>query len=149
MLQRISDFTPHCSNNTHTLRSVCWLCMLICCLVVIQATGTAISAAEQTGATTHSRQTEVSDQPNIILIFMDDQGYGDLGSYLDSNSDNESHTPNLDQLAAEGIRLTDFLVASAICTPSRAALLTGSYPKRVGLQQQSTPADQRQRHQSR
>ncbi len=67
-------------------------------------------------------------KPNIILIVSDDQGYHDLGSY--GNADIIS--PNLDKLAAEGLRFTDFYVTSSICTPSRSGLLTGRYPQRNG-----------------
>src|SRR5262249_61779124 len=67
--------------------------------------------------------------PNVVLILADDMGYGDLGSY----GAKLIKTPNLDRLAAEGVRLTDFRVPSALCTPSRAALLTGLYPPRTGL----------------
>ena len=59
---------------------------------------------------------------------MDDQGYQDLGCFGSPNI----KTPNIDQMAAEGMRFTDFYAASSVCTPSRAALLTGCYPKRVG-----------------
>ena len=67
--------------------------------------------------------------PNFVIIFTDDQGYGDVGVYGATGF----RTPNLDRMAAEGVRLTDFYVAAPVCTPSRAALLTGSYPVRVGL----------------
>ena len=67
--------------------------------------------------------------PNIILIFCDDLGYGDLGCY----ESEVNSTPRLDQMAAEGIRFTDFYVPAPLCTPSRAGLMTGCYPKRVGL----------------
>ena len=70
-----------------------------------------------------------SEFPNIIIIFTDDQGYGDLASY----GNTEMNTPHTDRMAEEGMRFTDFYVAAGVCTPSRAALLTGSYPKRVGL----------------
>ncbi len=68
-------------------------------------------------------------KPNIVLIFTDDQGYGDLGCFGSTTI----RTPNIDRLAQEGRKLTSFMVASPVCTPSRAALLTGCYPKRVGL----------------
>ncbi|KAF6117433.1 arylsulfatase A [Phyllostomus discolor] len=67
--------------------------------------------------------------PNIVLVFADDLGYGDLGSYGHPSS----ATPNLDQLAAAGLRFTDFYVPVSLCTPSRAALLTGRLPVRSGL----------------
>jgi arylsulfatase A len=71
--------------------------------------------------------------PNFVVIFIDDMGYGDIepfGSKLNK-------TPHLNQMAAEGRRLTSFYVASPVCTPSRAALMTGCYPQRVGLQRGS------------
>src|SRR5690348_10966288 len=73
-------------------------------------------------------------QPNIVLIFADDLGYGDVGCYGSQN-----RTPNLDRMAAEGVRFTDFYVAQAVCSASRAALLTGCYPNRVGILGALTP----------
>lgn len=67
--------------------------------------------------------------PNFIIIFADDLGYGDLGSYGHPTI----KTPNLDQMANEGMRFTQFYVGSSICTPSRAALLTGKLPIRTGM----------------
>jgi len=67
--------------------------------------------------------------PNGILIFTDDQGYGDAGVYGAQGYE----TPNLDSLAARGARFTDFYAAHASCSPSRAGLLTGCYPWRVGI----------------
>jgi arylsulfatase len=69
------------------------------------------------------------ESPNIIIIFTDDQGYGDLNCY----GSETINTPNIDRLAENGIRFTDFHVAASVCTPSRASLLTGCYAKRVGL----------------
>ncbi|MEX2579996.1 MAG: sulfatase-like hydrolase/transferase [Verrucomicrobiales bacterium] len=69
-----------------------------------------------------------ADKPNILLIVSDDQGYNDLGLL-----GNGIITPNLDRLAAEGTRLTNFYVAWPACTPSRSALLTGRYPQRNGV----------------
>jgi len=67
--------------------------------------------------------------PNIVIIYADDLGYGDLGCYGHPSI----RTPNLDRLAAEGMRFTDFYSAGEVCTPSRAALLTGRYPIRSGM----------------
>lgn len=70
----------------------------------------------------------VASPPNILLIVSDDQGYLDLGSM----GSPDIQTPRLDQLAAEGIRLTSYYAAFPVCTPSRGALLTGRYPQRNG-----------------
>jgi arylsulfatase A len=68
-------------------------------------------------------------QPNIILINCDDLGYGDLGCY----GSQVNKTPALDQMAQEGMRFTDFYMASPVCSPSRGAMLTGCYPPRIGF----------------
>ena len=73
--------------------------------------------------------------PNIVLIFMDDMGYGDVGCYGATGYT----TPNIDQLAKEGMTFTNFYAAQPICTVSRAALLTGCYPNRLGLKGALTP----------
>lgn len=69
------------------------------------------------------------EKPNIIVILTDDQGYGDLSCF----EANDIKTPNIDKLAKQGIKLTDFHVAASISSPSRAAFLTGCYPVRVGI----------------
>lgn len=68
-------------------------------------------------------------QPNVVLINCDDLGYGDLGCY----GSERNRTPVLDRLAAEGARFTSFYSASPVCSPARAALLTGCYPPRIGF----------------
>lgn len=68
-------------------------------------------------------------QPNIVVVFTDDQGYGDLSCYGHPTI----HTPHIDRMAAEGMKLTQFYVASPVCSPSRSALLTGCYPRRVNM----------------
>ena len=78
-----------------------------------------------------------SDLPNIIIIFTDDQGYGDVGCYGADGFE----TPNLDQMAKDGIRFTDFYVSQAVCSASRASLMTGSYSERVGVQGALLPWD--------
>lgn len=80
-------------------------------------------------AKTASAQQPFSEKPNFVIIFTDDQGYGDLSSY--------GHptfiTPNLDRMAAEGQKWTSFYVAASVCTPSRAAIMTGRLPVRSGM----------------
>ncbi len=70
-----------------------------------------------------------SIKPNIVLIFTDDLGYGDVRCFQDS----KLRTPNIDRLAGQGTRFTDFYVAEAVCSASRAALMTGCYATRVGM----------------
>ncbi|MEN8125743.1 MAG: sulfatase [Bacteroidota bacterium] len=76
------------------------------------------------------RQQSIKDeQPNIIIIFTDDQGYQDVNCF----GSPDIKTPHLDKIAQDGIRLTNFYVAQPVCSASRAALLTGCYPNRVGI----------------
>jgi arylsulfatase len=74
--------------------------------------------------------------PNVIIFYCDDLGYGDLGCY-----GSKLRTPNIDRLAAEGARLTHFYSANPVCSPSRAALLTGRYPTRVNMPRVLFPND--------
>ncbi len=76
-----------------------------------------------TGATTEP------DRPNIVIIFADDLGYGDLGIYGHPTI----RTPALDRMAEEGMKFTQFYSGASVCTPSRAALLTGRLPVRSGM----------------
>ena len=69
--------------------------------------------------------------PNFIVIFCDDLGYGDLGCF----GSKVIRTPNIDRMAAEGMKLTSFYSTSSVCTPSRSSLMTGCYPRRVNLHQ--------------
>lgn len=89
---------------------------LIGLLAAVCLVGNAVSAAS-------------SKRPNFVIIFTDDQGYGDLSCYGGAHID----TPRIDKMAAEGARLTSFYVAAPVCTPSRASLMTGCYPKRIGM----------------
>ncbi|HTS31149.1 MAG TPA: sulfatase [Bryobacteraceae bacterium] len=75
--------------------------------------------------------------PNLVFILCDDLGFGDLGCY-----GSKIRTPNLDRLASEGVRFTNFCSADPVCSPSRAALLTGRYPTRVGVPRVLFPQDQ-------
>ena len=71
--------------------------------------------------------------PNFIIVYADDLGYADIGPFSDLPKAKRPATPNLDRMAAEGVRLTSFYVAQAVCSASRAALLTGSYSNRVSI----------------
>jgi len=90
---------------------------ILACLVLFGAVTSRIHAAP------------IADKPNIILILVDDQGYYDLGCY----GGKEFDSPRIDRMAAEGVRFTSYYAAAPICSPSRAGLLTGCYPRRVGL----------------
>jgi arylsulfatase A-like enzyme len=83
-----------------------------------------------------SCKQKTNDSPNVILIFIDDFGYGDLGCY----GNTRHRTPHIDRMAEEGIRMTNFYVASGVSTPSRAALMTGCYPKRISMHVNAVPA---------
>lgn len=80
-----------------------------------------------------------ANKPNLIFILVDDQGYYDLGCYGGTEFD----TPRIDRMAREGIRFTDYYAAAPICSPSRAGILTGCYPRRVGLETWVQRADSR------
>ncbi len=84
-----------------------------------------LAASFMAATTSHARQ----ETPNIILIFMDDMGYGDIGCF----GATQYTTPNIDRLAATGMRFTNFYAAQAVSSASRAGLLTGCYPNRVGI----------------
>ena len=71
--------------------------------------------------------------PNVVIIIADDLGYGDLGCFGNSTL----QTPHLDKLAAQGLKLTHNVAADTMCSPSRAALLTGRYPVRSGNMSES------------
>lgn len=73
--------------------------------------------------------TDTHRPPNVVIIFTDDQGWADIGA----NGGTHVATPNLDRMATEGLRFTDFYVAQPVCSASRAALLTGCYPNRIGI----------------
>jgi arylsulfatase A len=78
--------------------------------------------------TTALASADTPQLPNIVVIFIDDMGYADIGPF----GAKDYSTPNLDRMAAEGMVLTDFHAATAVCSASRAALMTGCYPERVG-----------------
>jgi arylsulfatase A len=88
---------------------------LVCVAMAVAAMNTSLQAADR--------------PPNVVIIFTDDQGYADVGCFGAEGFE----TPNLDRLAREGRRFTNFHVAQPVCSASRAALLTGCYPNRIGI----------------
>ncbi len=101
--------------------------ILLGCILLINACK---AKKEATG------QSKIEEKPNLIIIFTDDQGYGDLSCF----GGQHVYTPNIDKMAEEGARLTSFYVAAPLCTPSRAALMTGCYPRRVSMEPPSSLA---------
>lgn len=85
--------------------------------------------AEPANAAGATGPAPTARKPNVVIIYADDLGYGDLGCYGHPSI----RTPNLDRMAAEGLRFTDFYSAAEVCTPSRTALLTGRYAVRSGM----------------
>jgi arylsulfatase A len=97
-----------------------------------KAIGLTAAGVAVPGCSRSLRGTSASDEsrpPSFVIVFIDDMGYADVGCFGAQGYP----TPNIDRMAAEGTRFTDFYAASSVCTPSRAALLTGCYPQRVGL----------------
>ncbi len=94
----------------------------------IKGTVLAILTLAGTSSGLTAENQDAGDKPNVILIYADDLGYGDLSSY----GATKVQTPHIDRLAREGRVFTDAHSASAVCTPSRYALLTGDYPFRQG-----------------
>ncbi|MEX0720746.1 MAG: sulfatase [Balneolaceae bacterium] len=90
--------------------------LLLCLMLLLMSKNIAIAQQD-------------AEAPNIVIIFIDDLGYGDFGSYGHPTI----QTPNIDRMANEGQKWTNFYVAENVCTPSRAALLTGRYPVRNGI----------------
>ena len=96
-----------------------WCCVMLCRLFPLLLAVCFLSG----------RSLAEDTQPNFVVLFCDDLGWGDLTCYGHPTI----QTPHLDRMAAEGTRLTQFYVASSVCTPSRAALMTGCYPQRIGM----------------
>lgn len=94
-----------------------WLTLIVLC-------GCTARTAQEHGSADHK-----PSRPNVIFIMADDMGYSDLGCY-----GNPVATPNIDSLAAGGVRLTNYHTNGAVCSPTRAALMTGRYPQEVGIE---------------
>lgn len=99
------------------------LCRLACVATALIATSCRSPEVPPT------RASQATRPPNVVVIFCDDLAYADIGPF-----GCRTPTPNLDRLAREGMRFTDFYVPQAVCSASRAALMTGCYPNRVGIQ---------------
>lgn len=82
-------------------------------------------------------QAQDTDKPNVIIVLIDDEGYGDVGCYGATGFE----TPNIDQLASKGMKFTNFYSAQPVCSASRAGLLTGCYPNRIGFSGALFPRD--------
>ena len=80
-------------------------------------------------AMTSAPWTASAKTPNVVIIFIDDMGYADIGPFGATNV----QTPNLDRMAKQGRKFTDFIVSSAVCSASRSALLTGCIHERIGF----------------
>lgn len=93
--------------------------------LIVLLFATAFTAKKKVG----NRDSKPNAAPNVVIIFMDDMGYGDPVCY----GGGPYQTPNIDALAASGMRFTDFYVAQAVCTASRSALITGCYPTRISM----------------
>ena len=91
--------------------------------------GGAVAAGVTAAVLGRDARAGQADKPNVVIIFTDDQGYQDLGCF----GSPQIRTPHVDRMAAEGMKFTDFYVAAPVCSPSRAALLTGCYPIRTGV----------------
>ncbi len=95
----------------------------------LKTAGLTAAALALHGCGSSFKQALSIDKPNVIIIFCDDVGYADVGVFGAKGY----KTPNIDRMAAEGMKFTDFYAAAPSCTPSRAALMTGCYPQRVSL----------------
>lgn len=109
--------SPRVTSSKKLVRSITTLILLVASLEM------------SIGKSNANDSLKKSRVPNFVLIFADDLGYGDLSCYGHPTI----RTPNLDQMAAEGIRFTQFYSAASVCTPSRAGLLTGRLPVRNGM----------------
>jgi arylsulfatase len=98
-------------------------------LTTYYLTGISLIALSSLPSCNQQEEITQNTSPNIIIIFTDDQGYGDLGCFGATGFE----TPNLDRMANEGIRFTHFYVSQAVCSASRAALMTGCYSNRVSI----------------
>jgi arylsulfatase len=111
---------PPASRTSFRARALAACALLLVASAAVQGAGTNAGPGKR----------DSGRPPNIVLIYCDDLGYADVGCF---GAPSGIETPHIDRLAREGIRFTSFRVAQAVCSASRAALLTGCYPNRVGI----------------
>ena len=128
---RLPDLPPHeqlrVLSNAPRFHLFCTQAIVLCCQP--DASRTIMLRVLLSVAATAAAVVAAPARPNIVLVYLDDVGYGDLSV----NGAPTIQTPHLDRLAAEGVKLTQYYTAAPICTPSRGALLTGRLPVRTGL----------------
>jgi steryl-sulfatase len=118
-------------SRTFILISILLLLLLLCATfssATVTDTATHSHSRSQSGSESQP-QAQSHERPNFIIMLVDDMGFGDLGCFGNTTV----RTPNIDSMANSGVQLNQLLVASPICSPSRAALLTGRYPIRSGM----------------
>src|SRR5680860_1184717 len=93
---------------------------------------------------TAQKETKTEQSPNFVVVFIDDVGYGDVGCYGATGY----ASPNLDKMASEGMRFTNFYSAQPVCSASRAGILTGCYPNRIGIHNAMMPNSKKGLHPS-
>ena len=108
-----------------TMTSIIAPLLVFMIMVISNSTANAAPSASSSQSSAESTKR----QPNFVVIFADDLGYGDIGAFGSTTI----NTPNIDRMATEGAKFDQFYAASPVCTPSRAALLTGRYPIRQGI----------------
>ncbi len=119
----------HYFYNHHRSRRIMKQIRLLFCLFILCFSLTSCKNKPDRSTASKNRNTEFTP-PNIVLILADDLGYGDLRCYGNQNDD----TPNLDRMARGGVLFTDFHSNCPVCSPTRAALLSGKYQQRVGIE---------------
>jgi arylsulfatase A-like enzyme len=100
----------------------------------LKAAGAGFVSFSLAGCLSSTRSISCRGLPNFIIIFCDDMGYGDIGCF----GSKKHRTPNVDRMAREGMRFTSFYVSSGVCSPSRASLMTGCYPRRINMHENET-----------
>lgn len=116
-------------NNKWYIQTVLAADRFLCGLGWLEGPPTLMSTDDKAKQPGEALQTSTEQTPNFIIVFCDDMGYADIGPFGAEGYE----TPHLDRMASEGMKFTDFYVGRSFCTPSRAALLTGCIPTRVGI----------------